>query len=73
VARAELKYGKEHPKTAQCMITVADVAKHRQKYYLAGVLYRRALPMQEKALGPVHPEVVRCKLALADLEKNHGR
>ena len=63
------KYGKEHPKTAQFLAVVADVAICRGQYYLARYLYRRVLAMEEKALGPRHPEVVRCKKALAHLQQ----
>ncbi len=70
---SQRKYGKGHPQTAACMVTVADVAMHREKYYLADQLYWKALSIEEPALGPSHPEVVHCKQALADLRDNHGQ
>jgi hypothetical protein len=71
--QARRKFGSDDPRTAECMVTVADAAKHREKYYLAGRLYEKALSIQERAFGPAHPDAVRCKLALSDLKENHGR
>ncbi len=64
-------FGNEHRRTADCMVTVADAARHREKFHLAGQLYRQALAIQEKALGASHPDVVRCKTSLSDLERHH--
>jgi hypothetical protein len=69
--QARRKFGSDDPRTAECMVTVADAAKHREKHYLAGRLYRKALSIQEPACGPSHPDVVRCKLELSNLQKNH--
>jgi nucleoid DNA-binding protein len=66
-------FGNDDPRTAGCMVTVADAARHREKYYLAGQMYRKALVIQERALGPSHPDVVRCKTCLSDLERDHGQ
>ncbi len=70
---SQRKYGKFHPKTSACMVTVADVAMHREKYYLAGQLYWKAVSIEEPALGTSHPDVVHCKQALADLRENQGQ
>ncbi|MGO9571732.1 MAG: tetratricopeptide repeat protein [Desulfomonilaceae bacterium] len=70
---AQRKYGNGHPRTAECMVTVADVAIHREKYYLAGQLYRKALSIEEPALGSSHPDVVHCKRILTVLQKNNGQ
>ena len=59
--------GNSHSLTAECLTIVADMAKRREKYHLARLLYRKALSIQEKELGPANTEVVRCKRALADL------
>jgi len=66
--KARQIFGNDDPRTAACMVTVADAAIHREKYYLAGRMYRKALSIQETALGPSHPDVVHCKSCLSDLE-----
>ncbi len=66
---ARQQYGAEDPRTAECLVTVADVAKHREKYHLAEVLYRKALSIDERALGAKHPDVMHCKVALFDLHR----
>jgi DNA-binding protein HU-beta len=66
-------FGNDDPRTAGCMVTVADAARHREKYYLAGQMYRKALVIQERALGFSHPDVVRCKTCLSDVERDHGQ
>jgi len=71
--RARQIFGNDDLRTARCMVTVADAARDREKYYLAGQMYRKALPIQEKALGPAHPDVVRCKECLVHLEQDHGQ
>lgn len=63
-------FGNADTRTAECMVTVADAAIRRGKYYLAGQMYRKALSIQQKALGPSHPDVVRCETALSDLERD---
>jgi hypothetical protein len=65
--QSEQEYGRDHLRTAECMVTVANVAKYREKYHLARLLYRRALPTLEQGLAPSHPDVVRCKLELSNL------
>ncbi len=65
--QSEMQYGRDHLQTAQCMVTVADVVKLRQKYHLARALYGRALPTLEQGLSSSHPDVVRCKLELSNL------
>jgi len=71
--RARQIFGNDDLRTARCMVTVADAARDREKYYLAGQMYRKALPIQERALGPSHPDVVRCKECLSRLEQDHGQ
>lgn len=71
--QARQVFGNEDLRTARCMVTVADAARHREKYYLAERMYRKAIDIQEKALGASHPEVVHCKSCLSDLEKGHGQ
>jgi nucleoid DNA-binding protein len=66
-------FGNNDLRTAGCMATVADAARHREKYYLAAQMYRKALSIQERALGPSNPDVVRCKTGLSDLERDHGQ
>jgi DNA-binding protein HU-beta len=66
-------FGNEDPRIAGCMVTVAQTAIHREKYYLAGQMYRKALSIQEKVLGPSHPDVVLCKRGLSDLERHHAQ
>lgn len=70
--QARRKFGSDDSRTAECMTVVAGVAKHRKKYYLAESLYKRALSIQEKALGSTDPGVARCRAALDDLRENHG-
>ncbi len=69
--QAQRKFGNDDPRTAEYLITVADAAKHRERYYLAERLYRKALSIQERAFGPTDTDVVRSRLALTDLQKNH--
>ncbi len=40
--KAESAYGKEHPCTAEFIVILADVAKFREKYHLAELLYTKA-------------------------------
>ena len=70
---AQRKFGKDDPRTAGCMVTVANAAQNREKYHLAGVMYRRALSIVERAFGPTHPDVVHCKTVLSRLEQDHGQ
>jgi DNA-binding protein HU-beta len=69
--QAQRKFGRDDPLTAGFMIIVADVAVHREKYYFAERLYRKALSIEERAFGPSHPEVLRCKTALSHLDQDH--
>jgi DNA-binding protein HU-beta len=71
--KAQRRFGRTARRTARFMLIVAEAAKHRDKHYLAGQLYRRALPTLEKAFGPFHPDVIRCKTGLSDLEQDHGQ
>ena len=48
--QARRKFGSDDPRTAQCLVTVADVAKHREKYYLAERLYQKALSCTGESL-----------------------
>jgi len=66
-------FGNEDPRTAGCMVTVADAAVRREKYHLAEELYRKALSVLERALDSSHPDLVRCKASLSDLERHHGK
>ncbi len=65
--QARREFGSDDRRTAACLVTVADAAKHREKFHLAGRLYRKALSIQERAFGPSHPDVVRCRLELSNL------
>jgi hypothetical protein len=65
--QARQEYGTEDARTAACMIAVADVHKHRGQYHVAGVLYQKALSIQERAFGPQHPNVMHCQRELSDL------
>jgi nucleoid DNA-binding protein len=70
--KAQRRFGRNARRTARFMLIVADASRHREKHYLAGQWYRKALPILEKAFGPSHPDVVHCKTALSDLERDHG-
>ena len=71
--RARRVFGNDDLRTAGCMVIVADAALHREKSYLAGQMYRKALSIRERALGPSHPDVVHCKTCLSDLERDQGQ
>jgi len=71
--RARQIFGNDDLRTARCMVTVADAARDREKYYLAVQMYRKALPIQEKALGPSHPDVVRGKTVLSQLQQDNEK
>ncbi|MGO9569085.1 MAG: tetratricopeptide repeat protein [Desulfomonilaceae bacterium] len=64
---AQARYGREHLNTAECMVSLGDVAKLRGKHYLAEKLYNKALSIEEKTLGPKDPKVISCKLKLTRL------
>jgi len=70
--RSRREFGSDDHRTAACMVTVAEAAIHREKYHLAGVLYRKALSIKERAFGPSHPDVVFCKTRLSNLETDHS-
>ncbi len=69
----QARYGREHLRTAECLVTLGGVAELRGKYYLAERLYDKALSIEEKALGSTDPEVVSCKLKLAKLRANDSK
>jgi DNA-binding protein HU-beta len=71
--KAQRRFGRTARRTARFMLIVADASRNREKYELAILLYRKALPILEKAFGPSHPDVVSCKTGLADLERHHGQ
>jgi DNA-binding protein HU-beta len=71
--KAQRRFGRTARRTARFMLIVADASRNREKYELAILLYRNALPILEKAFGPSHPDVVSCKRGLADLEQNPGQ
>jgi DNA-binding protein HU-beta len=69
---AQRRFGRAARRTARFMLIVADASRNREKYQLAIQLYRKALPILEKAFGPSHPDAVSCKTSLRDLERDHG-
>ncbi len=71
--KAQRRFGRTARRTARFMLIVADASRNREKYELAIRLYRKALPILEKAFGPSHPDVVSCRTGLADLEQHHGQ
>ena len=70
--KAQRRFGKNARRTAPFMLIVADASRNRDKYQLAIRLYRRALPILEKAFGPSHPDVVSCGTVLYHMERDHG-
>jgi DNA-binding protein HU-beta len=68
---AQRRFGRAARRTARFMLIVADASRNREKYQLAIRLYRKALPILEKAFGPADPDVVRCKAGLRDSERDH--
>ena len=71
--KAQRRFGRNARRTARFMLIVADASRNREKYQLAILLYRKALPILEKAFRPSHPDVVSCKKGLSDLEQDHGQ
>jgi DNA-binding protein HU-beta len=71
--KAQRRFGRTARRTARFMVVVADASRNREKYHLAIRLYRKALPILEKAFGPSHPDVVHCKTVLSHLERDHGQ
>ena len=71
--QAQRKFGKDDPRTAWCMVTVANADQNREKYHMSAVMYRGALSIQERAFGPSHPDVVHYKTGLSHLEQYHGQ
>ncbi len=70
--KAESAYGKEHPCTAEFIVTLADVAKFREKYHLAELLYAKALATLEKRLGAADPHIDRIRISLNDVHLRNG-
>jgi DNA-binding protein HU-beta len=68
--QAQQAFGRDDPRTAVFMVIVADAARHREKYYLAGQFYRTALAILERAFGPSHSDVVCCKTGLSHLPQD---
>jgi DNA-binding protein HU-beta len=71
--KAQRRFGRAARRTALFMVIVADASRNREKYHLAIRLYRKALPILEKAFGLSHPDVVHCKTVLSRLERDHGQ
>jgi DNA-binding protein HU-beta len=71
--KAQRRFGRTARRTARFMLIVADVSRNREKYQLAIGLYRKALPILERAFGLSHPEVINCRTNLQDLERDHGQ
>ena len=68
---AQRRFGRTARRTARFMLIVADVSRNSEKHELAIRLYRKALPILEKAFDPSHPDVIRCKTGLSNLEQSH--
>jgi len=71
--KAQRRFGRTARRTARFMVIVADASRNREKYELAILLYRKALPILEKGFGSSHPDVVSCKTGLSDLAQHHGQ
>jgi DNA-binding protein HU-beta len=70
--KAQRRFGRTARRTAPFMLMVADASRNRDKYQLAIRLYRKAIPILEKAFGASHPDVVSCRTVLRDMERDHG-
>jgi tetratricopeptide (TPR) repeat protein len=47
----------DHPKVTMFLNNMAEIYESQGKYDEAELLYRRALIIDEKALGPCHPSI----------------
>lgn len=69
--KAQRRFGRTARRTARFMLIVADISRDREKYQLAIGLYRKALPILEKAFGQSHPDAMHCRTSLKALERDH--
>ena len=63
----------DDPMVANALNEVALLYKAQGQYAQAEPLYKRALAIREKALGPDHPDVAQSLNNLADLYSAQGR
>src|SRR5262249_41274960 len=63
----------EHPDVARSLNNIADLYERQNRYAEAEPLYRRALSIRERAVGPDHPEAATSTNNLANLLRLEGR
>ena len=67
------KFGEQDPRFATSLNNLAELYRAQGKYAQAEPLYRRALAIREKALGPEHPNVAAVLENYADLLRKMKR
>ena len=70
--RAE-KFGEQDPRLGISLLGLGNVYTEQGNYSQAEPLYRRALAILEKALGPEHPNVAASLNNLAELFRDQGK
>ena len=69
----EKGHGPDHLQVANALEALAGVHAKQGDDASAEPLYRRALTIREKALGPEHPEVAELRADYAELLRRMGR
>src|SRR3989338_6039337 len=62
---AEEEYGPDSPQVGAALLSAARIHEHQGYYPEAEALYKRALTVNEAALGDKHKEVAECLNCLA--------
>jgi tetratricopeptide (TPR) repeat protein len=62
----------EHPDVGTIVNSLAGLYKAQGQHAKAEPLYKRALEIREKALGPEHPDMAACLENYASLLRNMG-
>ena len=73
MAKSEKTYGKYKPEYANYLNNLAGLYKLQRKYSRSGQLYKHALEIRIKVLGPDHPDVATSLSNLATLYYTQGK
>jgi tetratricopeptide (TPR) repeat protein len=70
IAKAEMAWGKVHPKVIKELANLADLYLVLGNYEEAEPIYWRILETQHKVLGPTHPDCADTLLSLGELHES---